>query len=691
MDPSKPKHKLPIIHRYSESLTFKVTSTIIIIMLVALAVFSFVFETSDRQKLANDITTNGDTFATFTAQPIYNDYSNFYTHIDPGNFQIFKGLVKAMMVEDTNITKIQLVSVSGRILFDSDEFTQGQYTGSAYRTINNVATLNEISSNSPLSSRSISGPKGQPETEIVVPITEIGGSYHVFSVRYVLSYNSLNALINDVYRRIAIVTVILLVFVITVSFLYASRLVLPIRRLTEVANRLRGADLEAKADTSSKDEIGQLGLTLNEMANRMKIYIADIEVSRQKLEEQYHSLRQEHIRLEASIESLNVGFIMTDANNEVNIINRTAKDILSHEQTTEGSNTKIDIDKQTWTTDYVQTRLTKSFDLRAGIEKVLSTTQPVLKDELNYNGRILRLFMAPVMEIESGHMIAKLGSVILLEDITEAKILERSKDEFFSIASHELRTPLTSIRGNSSMMLDYYKEVFKDQQLQEMMQDIHTSAIRLIDIVNDFLDVSRLEQGKVSFSYAAVSVEKVIESTAYEMKAVINEKKIYLKVDKLTLNTLPQVWVDENRLKQVVYNLIGNAAKFTEKGGITVSAHLEPDKDKVKVTVTDTGRGISQDSQQLLFHKFQQTGSSLLTRDTTRGTGLGLYISKMIVETMGGVVKLDRSDAGKGSTFSFTLPVATPERLAAAKKDGTLTNTTTGMTSEKPDLPVAKS
>jgi signal transduction histidine kinase len=295
------------------------------------------------------------------------------------------------------------------------------------------------------------------------------------------------------------------------------------------------------------------------------------------------------------------------------------------------------------------------------------------------------------MEIESGHMIAKLGSVILLEDITEAKILERSKDEFFSIASHELRTPLTSIRGNSSMMLDYYKEVFKDQQLQEMMQDIHTSAIRLIDIVNDFLDVSRLEQGKVSFSYAAVSVEKVIESTAYEMKAVINEKKIYLKVDKLTLNTLPQVWVDENRLKQVVYNLIGNAAKFTEKGGITVSAHLEPDKDKVKVTVTDTGRGISQDSQQLLFHKFQQTGSSLLTRDTTRGTGLGLYISKMIVETMGGVVKLDRSDAGKGSTFSFTLPVATPERLAAAKKDGTLTNTTTGMTSEKPDLPVAKS
>ena len=147
MDPVKPKRKLPIIHRYSESLTFKVSTTVIIIMLVALVVFSFVLETSDRQKLANDITTNGDTFATFTAQPIYNDYSQFYSHLDSGDFKDFKSLVQGMMTEDTNITKIQLVSISGRILFDSDEFTTGQYTGSAYRTITNLTTLNEISSN----------------------------------------------------------------------------------------------------------------------------------------------------------------------------------------------------------------------------------------------------------------------------------------------------------------------------------------------------------------------------------------------------------------------------------------------------------------------------------------------------------------------------------------------------------------
>ena len=117
----------------------------------------------------------------------------------------------------------------------------------------------------------------------------------------------------------------------------------------------------------------------------------------------------------------------------------------------------------------------------------------------------------------------------------------------------------------------------------------------MIAIVNDFLDVSRLEQGKVSFTYAPVEMDKVIEGVAYEMKAVLKEKELYLKIDELTLDTLPPVWADENRLKQVVYNLIGNASKFTEKGGITISAKHNKDGQFVKVLITDTGHGISQD------------------------------------------------------------------------------------------------
>jgi CheY-like chemotaxis protein len=259
-----------------------------------------------------------------------------------------------------------------------------------------------------------------------------------------------------------------------------------------------------------------------------------------------------------------------------------------------------------------------------------------------------------------------IGTVILLADITDAKVAERSKDEFFSIASHELRTPLTAIKGNASMILDYYKDKLKDPSLREMVEDVHTSSVRLIEIVNDFLDTSRLEQGKIQFKFQSFALDKVIEQVSYEMGAVLKQKDLKLTVDKASLNLgeLPLIFADPDRTKQVIYNLVGNAAKFTEKGGITIRAHKEGPN--MRVLVTDTGRGIPLEGQRLLFRKFQQAGSSLLTRDTTRGTGLGLYISKLLVEGMGGKIGLEDSEPGRGTTFFFTLPLAAKGKQAQA-------------------------
>ena len=113
---------------------------------------------------------------------------------------------------------------------------------------------------------------------------------------------------------------------------------------------------------------------------------------------------------------------------------------------------------------------------------------------------------------------------------------------------------------------------------------------------------------------------------------------------------------DADRVKQVIYNFIGNAMKFTTHGSITISSEVKGRQ--LKVLITDTGSGIPLDRQHLLFHKFQQASNNILTRDTTRGTGLGLYISKLLVEKMHGKIRLEHSEEGKGSTFSFTLPLA---------------------------------
>jgi len=381
-------------------------------------------------------------------------------------------------------------------------------------------------------------------------------------------------------------------------------------------------------------------------------------------------LNHEHARLQSAIDSLDVGLLMTFRDREAVSCNAMLPKILGFPAHASKQLTLRVIK------DHLQT---SKFDLIEAIKRCQQSGQPFEVKDVTYGKQVLRVSGAPI-QLANGMTI---GTIVLVDDITEATVMERSKDEFFSIASHELRTPLTAIKGNTSLILDYYRDLLKDQALKEMLTDVHDSSTRLITIVNDFLDVSRLEQSKMSFQYEPVALETVIESVTYEMKAVVREKNVYLKIDKPTLDRLPKVWADKNRLKQVVYNLIGNALKFTDQGGITLTAEM--DDKMVRVSVIDTGRGMTEDSQKLLFHKFQQASSSLLTRDTTRGTGLGLYISKMIIENMGGVISLVSSKEGVGTTFAFTIPVVTKKQLAeGAQQSPTIhTDSQTGLTVRK--------
>jgi signal transduction histidine kinase len=496
--------------------------------------------------------------------------------------------------------------------------------------------------------------------------------------------------LNKTYEDSILIGIITFLCVIVGTIIFAFKfsgvIVNPIDQLTTTAEQISGGDMTATIQPDlldNKDETGRLANAFNLMFSILKNKLIELNDEKENIEkkvvERTGELNNERARLEASINSLDVGFIMTDSDNNIFLINNAAISILSY-KVPESNNDVIVDDKLVWTTDLVEEKLSKSLGFKSSLNKVISDSKPILNKEFNYNGKILTLYMAPVIDHTNKETALNgLGVVVLIEDITEAKIAERSKDEFFSIASHELRTPLTSIRGNASMIMDFYKDTLKDIQLKEMVDDIHTSSVRLIEIVNDFLDLSRLEQGKMSFDYMATSLEKIIEGVSYEMKVVINARNIYLKIDKLTLNTLPKVWVDENRLKQVVYNLIGNAVKFTDKGGISITTQIQPGNKFIKVTLADTGRGMTPASQQLLFHKFQQASSSLLTRDTTRGTGLGLYISKMIIESMGGEIVLESSTVDKGSVFSFTIPIATKEELVSSTSTVAKIDSTTGL------------
>jgi signal transduction histidine kinase len=345
------------------------------------------------------------------------------------------------------------------------------------------------------------------------------------------------------------------------------------------------------------------------------------------------NLKDEQARLSASINSLVLGFMIVDLNHNVVFSNKAVGTVLA-------------VDRITTMRD-VASRFTGIDVLDLGSQAVAQKT-PIEIKEVLYGKRILRLFFGPIIKD-----LNVIGYIFLVEDITEAKSMERSREEFFSIASHELRTPLTAIRGNSSLMLDYYPMVSQNAELKELVNDIHGSSERLIKIVNDFLQVSRLEQGRLVFHLTAVDAVKVLKQAITELQPLANAKKLALTASPLPAAAL--VMADADRLKEVIINLISNAINYTRAGSVGLELSQRPDA--VTVRVRDTGVGIPQRNQSLLFRKFQQAGDTL-ARDNTQSTGLGLYISKLMVEAMKGTIQLEESVPDKGSVFSFTLPAA---------------------------------
>ncbi len=362
-----------------------------------------------------------------------------------------------------------------------------------------------------------------------------------------------------------------------------------------------------------------------------------LEQARTQISEGWLLLQREKARLTASIQSLPVGFVLTDMQENILIINPSAMKIF-------GFTTPPQRFSE------IELAMEAQCDLHMCLTQGRQSKSGIRLKEIEFRNRHLDIFLTPIfITLDNRDYI---GSAMLINDITEAKMVDRSKDEFFSIASHELRTPLTAIRGNTSMILDYFVDKISDPSFREMVEDIHASSIRLIALVSDFLDVSRLEQKRFIFQQEQFAVLPQLEAAIHDLEPLLKEKQLTMALKPVPESLI--VTADKNRTKQVLLNLIGNAIKYSEHGTITVWA--EDNGSQVEIFVGDTGRGIPPAGQLLLFRKFQQAEANLYTRDATRGTGLGLYISKLMVEGMHGTIRLVKSEAGIGSVFSFTLP-----------------------------------
>jgi two-component system sensor histidine kinase GlrK len=224
--------------------------------------------------------------------------------------------------------------------------------------------------------------------------------------------------------------------------------------------------------------------------------------------------------------------------------------------------------------------------------------------------------------------------------------VDQLKSDFFSLMSHELRTPLTTIKEGSNLVLERLREDKGAGKQKRLLNIINEECIRLINLVNSLLDMSRMEAGMMLYTFSLSDITPLIDKVTREIEPLAETKHIKVKRD--IIENPPHVKIDAERILHVLRNLLGNAIKYTKKGG-TVSITVQADTE-LKVSISDTGSGIKIENHDMIFNKYYQVNSK------EKGTGLGLFIVKHIIDAHGGKVWIEKTSK-QGTTFSFTLPL----------------------------------
>ncbi len=241
----------------------------------------------------------------------------------------------------------------------------------------------------------------------------------------------------------------------------------------------------------------------------------------------------------------------------------------------------------------------------------------------------------------------------LQEAYDDLKRLDEAKSEFISIASHQLRTPLSAIKGYISMLLEGTYGQLENKE-KAPLQNVYQANERLIKLVNDLLNLSRIEAGKVELEKGMISLEKLIAEAIQIMKIKAKEKGLYLRIEKQK-KKLPELLLDKEKLGQAIINIVDNAIRYTEKGGVAISLKNEPAENKIIIEIKDTGAGMDQSELTELFASFSRGSAG--NQYWTEGTGLGLYVAQKFVEMHGGRIWAESEGKNEGSTFFIELPI----------------------------------
>jgi two-component system sensor histidine kinase ResE len=397
------------------------------------------------------------------------------------------------------------------------------------------------------------------------------------------------------------------------AFFLSTRVTAPLRKMREAATELAQGNFDTKVPILTNDEIGALATSFNKMAYQLKGNI--------------HALNQEKEQLSSILSSMADGVITLDQDAHILITNPPAQQFL-HDWQFEN--------KASGNKSEVPTLLTDLFE--AAVK-----TETEQEGELMMQGRSYVIIVSPLYNDESVR-----GAVTVVRDMTEERRLDKLREDFIANVSHELRTPISMMQGYSEAIVDDIAAT--EEEKREIAQIIHEESLRMGRLVNELLDLARMQAGHITLNKEETDIEPFLIRVTNKFQGIAKEKNIHLSSE-TSYSHMP-VSIDEDRIEQVLTNLIDNALRHTpENGSVTVVHELKGSFHFIRVE--DSGAGIPEEDLPFVFERFYKADKAR-TRGRS-GTGLGLSIAKNIVHAHGGTIKV-QSHLGHGTVFFFTIP-----------------------------------
>jgi len=401
------------------------------------------------------------------------------------------------------------------------------------------------------------------------------------------------------------------------GFILTKRITKPILDMNRVAMEMAKGNFREKVDTDSEDEIGLLGTTLNYLSTELQNNIEALSTEKDQLE-----------NILASMTDIVVTF---DTSGDILLMNQPAVELF-HDQTG-ASVSNIE-------------QFTRGSGLKENVRLALDEKAPV-KTEVNIDNQVFNAGITPLRNEKNEIR----GVVTVLHEVTMEKRLENLRREFVANVSHELRGPLSLLQGYVEALADGLAE--SEEEKQRYLDILLDETLRLRRLVNDLLDLTQLETGNMSMKLENMSAQSLIIRVTERFIPLFKEQRKDLRVS--VPENLPLVMGDEDRLQQVLVNLLDNAIKYTPEEG-TVKVVAEKAGGMVEISVTDSGPGIPQEELEKVWERFYKADKARI-REAEGGTGLGLAIVRSIIQGHGGEVRVT-SEKGQGTTFTFTVKVS---------------------------------